>query len=393
MILVILMVKVAGIDPGTKSFDIVCIDGDRVVYEKSLETVEVARNPDILIDAIDSIDVDYIVAPSGYGVPVTRGGEVLDPRRFATEILLLSSEDDIKKGVEAGEIGIWVYEALAKTVEHLVNRYGNRVLFIPSIIQLPTVPFYRKINRIDMGTVDKLAATFLAIYKEASNKGIDYSDVNIIVVELGFGYNATIAVRKGKIVDGIGGTVASIGTLTSGAIDLEVASHSEKWYRWDVFYGGIFHIAKKYDLSIFAEAYKKSEEPMASLFIGFIEGVAKDIARMSISVPNAEKILLTGRHSRIPLVIDMLKELIPDIEVERSDVLKGASISKEAGQGYAAIGEGIVGEKFTELVKHIEIEKACGTVVDYIYHPRAEEFKKRILKTYRDVVKSPKLCI
>jgi predicted butyrate kinase (DUF1464 family) len=89
----------------------------------------------------------------------------------------------------------------------------------------------------------------------------------------------------------------------------------------------------------------------------------------------------------------MLKELIPDIEIARSSVLKGASISKEAGQGYAAIGEGIVGERFTELVKHIEIEKACGTVADYIYHPRAEEFKKRILKTYKDVVKSPKLCI
>lgn len=223
--------RVAGIDPGTKSFDIVVVEDDRVVFEKSIETIEIAKDPQILIDALRDLSVDYIVGPSGYGVPVTFGNEILDPRRFAVEILLLSTEEDIENGVKIGEIGIWVYDALAKVVTYLVNHYRDRVLFIPSVIQLQTVPWYRKINRIDMGTVDKLASAFLAIYNESIRESKSLNDINIIVAEIGFGYIGIIAVKEGRVVDGIGGTYASIGTLTAGAMDLEVVVGVKRWNR------------------------------------------------------------------------------------------------------------------------------------------------------------------
>ncbi len=73
-------------------------------------------------------------------------------------------------------------------------------------------------------------------------------------------------------------------------------------------------------------------------------------------------------------------------------LLPSATISKEAAQGYAAIGEGIVGGYFSDLVKHMRILDACGTVADYIIHERAQEFKERVIKSYVETVKNYKLC-
>ncbi len=383
--------RVLGVDPGTKTFDVVVIEGDVVKKEVSIETIKIAKNPEELISVIDALEADYIAAPSGYGVPVTRGDEVLDPRRFAVELLLLSNEEDIRRGVEVGEIGIWVYDALAKTVEYLVKKYGSRVLFLPAVIHLPTVPIYRKLNKIDMGTVDKLAASFIATYNYASREGIDYSKVNIIVAELGFGYNAAIAVENGRIVDGVGGTYASVGTLTVGALDFEAVVRGV-WDRWDVFHGGIFYHVQAFDMDALAKAFEKGEEPLASMFRGYVEGVAKDIMRMRISAPKAEVVMLTGRYSRMELVRKLLREYVKDVEILSTPPLKGASISKEAGQGYAAIAEGIVGNVFKDLVNHMRIRDACGTATDYLVHEKLRGFKKRIQKLYRELVKNPKPC-
>jgi len=384
--------RVAGIDPGTKSFDIVVIEDDRVVFERSIETIKIAKDPQILIDVLKDLSVDYIVGPSGYGVPVTFGNEILDPRRFAIEILLLSTEEDIENGIKIGEIGIWVYDALAKVVTYLVNHYKDRVLFIPSVIQLQTVPWYRKINKIDMGTVDKLASAFLAIYNESIREPKSLNDINIIVVEMGFGYIGIIAVKEGRIVDGIGGTYASTGTLTTGAMDLEVVVGTKRWNRWDVFHGGVFWISNIFDLEALIKAYKSSEEPLASLYLSFIEGIAKDIARAMTVVPRVDKVVLTGRYSKNRDVVKHLLELVKDVEITGIQGLKGAVISKEAGQGYAAIGEGIVGRYFADIVNHMKIREACGTVVDYVVHQAAKGFRERIIKTYRDLVKNPRFC-
>jgi len=384
--------RVAGIDPGTKTFDVVAVEGGKVVFEVSIETPKISRNPEVLIEAVESSGADYVVGPSGYGVPITFGDEVLNARKFAVEILLLSTERDIDEGKRVGEVGIWVYDALAKVVEHLVNTYRDRVVFIPSVILLKTVPWYRKLNKVDMGTVDKLASAFLAVYSSSVVEGRSPEETDIIVVEMGYGYVGTMAIKGGRIVDGIGGTYASTGTLSSGALDLEVAAGARKWNRWDVFRGGVFWSSNVFDLEVLLKAYKNSEEPLASFYLSFIEGVAKDVARMRISTPKADRVVVSGRHSRIDEVVKHLSELLVDMEVVRVKNLKGASVSKEAGQGYAAIGEGIFGGYFKNLVEHMGIHEACGTVVDYITHPAAAELKKRVIESYKESVKKPKLC-
>lgn len=383
--------RVVGIDPGTKSFDVVALEGDRAVHRESIDTRLVAEEPSRLLQAIDRMEPDYVVAPSGYGVPVTFGDEVLNARRLAVEVLLLSTEEDLRAGVEAAEPGIMVYEALASTASRLVEAYGGRVLFVPAVIHLPTVPWHRKVNRVDMGTADKLASALLAIY-ELSGGGARCEDVNAVVVELGYGYAAAVAVEGGRVVDGVGGTSASVGTLTAGALDLEVVAGSGLWRRWDVFYGGVFHVANVYDLGAMAEGYERGEEPYASAFEAFIEGVAKDVSRARVSTPRADVVVVTGRHGAEGAVLRGLRELLEGVEVVRLRGLRGAEGVKEAAQGYAAVGSGLVGEEaFKGLVEHAKVWGACGTAVDYLFHPRARGMAERVARAYVESVARPRL--
>jgi len=237
-----------------------------------------------------------------------------------------------------------------------------------------------------------LASAFLAVYSESIRESKSLNDINIIVAEIGFGYIGIIAVKEGRIVDGIGGTYASTGTLTAGAMDLEVVVGVKRWNRWDVFHGGVFWTSNTFDLEDLIKAYKNSEEPLASLYLSFIEGIAKDIARAMTVVPRVDRVVLTGRYSRNKDVVKHLQELVRDVEITGIQGLRGAVISKEAGQGYAAIGEGIVGGYFAHIVDHMKIKEACGTVVDYVVHQAAKGFRERIIKAYRDLVKNPRFC-
>jgi len=60
------------------------------------------------------------------------------------------------------------------------------VLFLPGVIHLPTVPYYRKLNRIDMGTADKLCCAALGIRDQAVRYNIEFRETSFILLEMGF---------------------------------------------------------------------------------------------------------------------------------------------------------------------------------------------------------------
>ncbi len=386
------MARVLGIDPGTGSFDLVVIDGDYVVAEKSVSTIEVAKNPNVLIEAVEELgEVDLIAGPSGYGVPLTFNSDIIEPRKFALEVLLLTREEDLAVGVKSGEVGMAVYDALAKVVEEFWVR-KLKVCYIPSVILLPTVPEYRKVNKLDMGTADKMAVAILGVIDQSRKLGISYEETSFILVEVGFGYNAVIGVEDGKIVDGLGGTLVHTGFLTAGPLDAEVAVMGREWIRSDVFHGGVADICGTYDMNEVIKGYLNNEEPHATAFRAFIDGITKAVAAVSTSVRKPKEVLLSGRFSRNKIIRKVLMEELSRLAPVRGlKGLEGAKISKEAAQGYAIVAEGVAGGQFYSLVKYMGILEARGTVLDWVYHPRLQEAKERLRRVYTEVVHNPKL--
>jgi len=384
--------RALGIDPGTRSFDLTLIDGKRVVWEDSIDTVTVAERPEALIEAIEKAGrVDIIAGPSGYGVPVTFNRDITDPYKFALEVLLLTREEDLKIGIEHGELGIRVYEAITKVVVEL-RRRNLPVCYIPSCILLPTIPPHRKVNKLDMGTADKMAVTALGVFDQSVRYGLEYKETNFILVELGFGYNAAIAVDKGMIVDGLGGTLIQTGFLSIGFIDGEISVMGREWIRSDVFHGGVADICGVLSLEDALNRYEQGEEPYALAIESMLEGVEKAVRSLTSSVRKPREIVLSGRHSRHPKFRRLVEERLERIAPVRSlGMLPGARISKEAAQGYAMIGEGIYGGEFSDLIKHMQIIDARGTVLSWVFHPRLKAAKENLLRTYIETVKNPKL--
>jgi len=386
------MARALGIDPGTRSFDLVVVDGPRVVWEKSIDTIDVAKDPQKLLDAIEEAEpVDIVAGPSGYGTPVVCNEDILDARRFAIEILLLSTERDLEEGLARGELGIAVYNALARVVEALW-RSRWRVCYIPSVILLPTVPPHRKLNRVDMGTADKLAVTALAVYDQSRRLGIGYEETRFILVEIGFGYNAVIAVDGGKIVDGYGGTLVPMGFLTIGPIDAEIAAAGRIWSRSDVFYGGVSSVCRELD-PFKALEKARSDELCSAGFRAMIEAIERSVRSALVAVPKPREIIVSGRLSPIPQLFEEIERRLEAIApVTRIRGLEGASIAKEAAQGMALIGEGLAGGYFRNLVEHMEIPQARGTTLSWVFHPRLEQARKRLEDACRDTIVRKELC-
>lgn len=382
------MVRALGIDPGTKSFDLALLDGDEVVWELSIPTEEVARNPASLLKAVESAgDVDVVVGPSGYGTPVVWGDEILDPERFALEVLLLTPREALEAGVRAGDPGIGVYKALAEAVKDLAG-LGRGVCFIPSVVLLPTVLRRRKLGRLDMGTADKLAVTLLAIHDQARRLGLGYEDVSLILVEMGYGYNAVVGVEGGRVVDGLGGTLVPMGFLTAGPLDLELVVAGREWVRTDVFHGGVAEQCGTLDPGKALELVKGGVDACVDAFEAMMEWVERTVRGMLTSVRRPREVVISGRLTRYEDVAEELVRRLSDVApVRRLGFLRGARLSKEAAQGYALVGEGLLGGVFKELVRHARVAEARGTVMDYVTHPRLARAREALRRAYVETLK------
>ena len=96
-----------------------------------------------------------------------------------------------------------------RSLMRLLARSSAPVVLTPGVVHLPSVPAHRKVNRVDMGTADKVCAAALAMREQAERRGCRPADVSLVLLELGGAFTAAIAVDGGRIVDGIGGYVGS----------------------------------------------------------------------------------------------------------------------------------------------------------------------------------------
>jgi predicted butyrate kinase (DUF1464 family) len=135
--------RVIGIDPGTLSFDICGLEDGIVFLDQSVASADLDRGAAPLVDVLNaSGPIDLALGPSGYGLPWVRAEDVGE-REMALMLLVRQDETPAQVGI-GGMKG--VIRALIAT--------GIPFVFAPGAIHLPTIPAYRKANRIDMGTAD-----------------------------------------------------------------------------------------------------------------------------------------------------------------------------------------------------------------------------------------------
>src|SRR4030042_6659323 len=126
---------------------------------------------------------------------------------------------------------------------------GLPVYFTPGVIHLPTVPSYRKANKMDMGTADKVCCAALAIRDQAECYGIPYDKTSFVLAEIGYAFSAALAVDNGMIVDGFGGTSGGPGFITLGCMDSELAVRLGQFPGVVLFSGGAEDASGKDDLT------------------------------------------------------------------------------------------------------------------------------------------------
>lgn len=345
--------RVIGIDPGTVSIDLCGLHDGRVFLEQSFPTGHALAHPARLVALLESLQpLDVIAGPSGYGLPMTHARDLTD-----TDVRLAYLADDGDGG------GIGGLRSLARALA----ASELPVVFTPGVVHLDSVPAHRKVNRVDMGTADKVCAAALAVREQARWHDCDVRDVSLILLEMGGAFSAALAVEHGQIVDGLGGTSGPIGIAAPGALDGEVAFLAGTVTKRMLFGGGAAAVAGEVDAT--AEAIAALDTPRGRVaWAAYIESAVKAVAMLLVSAPTAREVVLSGRMARMAHVRDDLTRRLavvtPGIAVH---VLRGFSAcAKQGAQGAALIADGLAGGAEAALVEAMGLASASGTVLDHL---------------------------
>jgi len=351
------MPRVIGIDPGTISVDLCGLDDGALFLDRSLATADALANPSVIVDLLEqahrSRALDLVAGPSGYGLPLTRARDL--------------TEDDLRLAYlaadrEPGGIGG------LRTLMRALKQSALPVVVTPGVIHLASVPAQRKVNRVDMGTADKVCAVALAIHDQARRLACAERDVSLILVELGGAFTAAIAVECGRIVDGLGGSSGPLGIRAAGALDGEVAFLAGSVSKGFLFGGGAATIAGLLDAS--AESAANPTTPRGRLaWDAYLESVVKAVAALAAIAPSASEVILSGRLAGAPGVPEQLRARFAAAKIPSAvrSLTGFAAIAKTAAQGAALIADGLAGGRASALVESLGIRDARGTVLDHLY--------------------------
>jgi predicted butyrate kinase (DUF1464 family) len=329
--------RVAGADPGTSCLDLLLLEDGTVVDQQRFAPEELYADPAVAVRWLEERrPLDLVAGPSGYGLPLVAARDCTEAQR---RLMALVRPDDCDACGVAG---------FSRLLEELCAS-SLPVVFLPGVVHLPSVPAHRKLNRIDLGTPDKLCVAALAVALHAGSR----AEFRACVVELGSMFTACLVVNGGEIVDGLGGTSGPIGWGSGGAWDGELAYFLSPLTKLDLFAGGVCAL-----------------EDAALAQVAFCEGLIKAVAGL-LAVTPYDEIVLSGRLLEIrPAVADAvagsLGRLLP---VRRLASLPGAWV-KHAAQGAAVLADGLAGGKWTGLVQQMRLREASGSVWDGVLHPR-----------------------
>ncbi|MGH9258067.1 MAG: DUF1464 family protein [Vicinamibacterales bacterium] len=357
------MPRVIGIDPGTISIDLCGLDDGRVFVDRSLLTAETLADPAVLLAVLEaSQPLDLIAGPSGYGLPLTAARDLTD-----TDIRLAY----LAAAGEGGGIGG------LRSLMRALARTDLPIVVTPGVVHLPSVPPHRKVNRVDMGTADKVCAAALAIREQAMRHGCAEHEVSFVLLELGGAFTAGLAVQGGRIVDGMGGTSGPLGLRAAGALDGEVAFLAGTVSKRMLFEGGAASIARAPDAPETIANPGTGAERVA--WDAYVESAVKAVAALSVSIGGGRpEVLLSGRFARTAAVREELTHRLAGIATAVREVTGFAAQAKQGAQGAALLADGLAGGASAALVERLGIREARGTVLDHLYVISAAAARARL---------------
>ncbi|MFP3143434.1 MAG: DUF1464 family protein [Caldisphaera sp.] len=373
------MTRAIGIDSGTMSMDVLGFDdiNGKVFLDVAIPRDVITSNPEKPVEIIKSIgNVDSIVVSSGYGIPFKKAQDATDKE---IELATFINDEDLQRKLKI--VGL-------RNLMKIFKSSDMPAYFMPGIIHLDSVPEYRKINRIDIGTSDKLFSVAEALRNEKDYYNKDPKQSNIIIIEIGYAYTAAISVLNGKIVDGIGGTSGFPGYKGMGFIDGELAyamaSAEPKFSKLRLFQGGVTDYLG-YDNIEKLNLIRDGKNSVALKL--FTESILKDLSVMMVSNHNPERIYISGRFTRYDFIYNYIKDNIEkylkELSIKASIVkLRGlGKITKEAASGAAVLANGIANGIYKDIFESLNIKDSKGSIFDYIL---PEDLRNKIMEYFKN---------
>ena len=168
------MPRVVGVDPGTQSFDLCGLADGEVFLEESIDADDARRAPAALVDRLEAArPLDLIAAPSGYGLPLVPVA-ALDPAQL--DLVVLARPEDREQPERVGGL---------RAMLELMRDRGLPAILLPGVVHLDTVPAHRKVNRVDMGTADKVCVAALGVWDQGRRLGLPPEDDRVRAARAG----------------------------------------------------------------------------------------------------------------------------------------------------------------------------------------------------------------
>jgi predicted butyrate kinase (DUF1464 family) len=353
------MPRVAGVDPGTVSFDLCVLHDGEPVLERVFETGPLSEESEPTHPLLQALvrhgPYDLVYGPSGYGLPLVAAADVGE-RELAEMVLVRPDESRADTGVGG----------LRSLLRALVSS-DLPVVFGPGVIHLPSVPRYRKYNRIDLGTADKVCAAAYAIAGQSVRLEIAPRETAMVLLELGGAFTAALAIADGQIVDGVGGSSGPLGVRAAGALDGELAYLlAPALTKQTLFTGGALDPTGALPITDLAALWFSPAH--ADGWTALLEAAAKAVRGLVVSVPAPHEIVVSGRLARLPAVVAALASSLGDIAPVVALVPGRASA---AAHGGALLADALAGGRNAVLADVLRLREASGSVLDHLRVARA----------------------
>jgi len=343
----------------------------------------VVENPEVVVEQLEKLverlGVSSIVMSSGYGVGLK---PAKDAEPWEINVATFIHPGDEARGLRI--LGL-------RRAMRLVAESGLPAWLTPGVVQLPTVPLHRKLDRIDLGTSDKLYTVVAALWDAVENRGLAPDQADLIVVEVGYAYTAAVAVKAGQVVDGHGGTLSHRGYMGAGLWDAEVAylaAWLEPRYSKELlFRGGAAELLgagyPPPPPEEVAERARGGDEKATAVIEALAEAAAKDMLALT-AVVKPRLIYLSGRWARVPElragIEEKTRHLLAALDAELTEVPATAK-TKEAAFGAAVLANGLAGGKYSWVPRRLRLDETRGTTpLDWV---RLEGLGERAVQYFR----------